>query len=554
MEVIFKALGLGLLTSIWQMAILYGLYKLLGIFVISTSVFRFRLGLVLAFTGTIFFLLTIVSSLDQPFDPSHNFYNLPFSTNTNFHYWFTIISGIGYVLILIFASLKQFFGSLQSKRLSGILPAKIPVKWRLFIQQQVNILGIEKKVNVVASSLASPATYGWLKPVVLLPLSCLTGMDDKSLEALIVHELAHIKRNDYLWHIMLQIFETLLYPNPFMQLLVQDTKLESEKACDDLVLQFGYPAPLYARALLQIAKNQQSKFLIVFAKGSGHLLHRISRMLADNPSSKKQSKHITLAFLLACICFSIGTIQPLGENQNQVNGTIMPVLRFEPMESNGMIMSGLASDWKYQIKATRLSVFENRIGKRDEITVQQKSRLKNSNSKLLQQNIREDLAATPAAAEETSKNEEALFSNAVFINTSWANNIAPDITEKISPLLHTKTIFTSLLDKLDEKGELEDGEWETLVRIVSMYHQLGVLMQKEDVQAGNQLIRAEDIAFKQVLVIMYDENTGLLTANLIDSESVNSILETTMDVSNSDSQQVMLLHRKRDNRKTEIKL
>lgn len=554
MEILFKALGLGLLNSIWQMALLYGLYKLLSILVCSSSAHRFKLGITLAFLGSLWFLVTIGLALTQSFYLLNETIAPSFTNNHFLYKWFMIVSGIGYALIFVYASLKHLWCFFQSRKSLEIIPTKVPVAWRVFIQQQADMLGIEKKVKVVCSSLVSPATFGWLKPVVLFPLSCITGMDARSLESLILHELAHIKRNDYLWHVILQIFETLLYPNPFMQLLVQDTKLESEKACDDLVLQFGYPAPLYAKALLQIAKNQQNQFLLISAKGSGHLIQRIQRMLTNKPNSKTSSKTITLAFLLSGFCLFISFMHQTGENNRLSKNIFKPGANIIAIENIEIPIRGAKDAWQQEVKTARMSIFENRLGKNDIIEPVRKNSAKVSNNKLAKQEVHEDETRNPLALGETIDQEEALFPNPVFINTDWANGVTPAFTEKVTDLIQTKTILTGLLDKLDEKGGLEDKEWDTVVRIVSLYHHLGALLQEEDDVDTYPMIHTEKKESEEILVVVYDEQTGLLTANLIDWERVNDVLGNRADETIEGRQQVILLHRKRDNRKAEIKL
>ena len=81
-----------------------------------------------------------------------------------------------------------------------------------------------------------PTVIGWLRPVVLMPASALSGMGPQQLEAILAHELAHIRRHDYLVNLLQTVVETLLFYHPAVWWLSGRIRVERENCCDDLAV------------------------------------------------------------------------------------------------------------------------------------------------------------------------------------------------------------------------------------------------------------------------------------------------------------------------------
>jgi beta-lactamase regulating signal transducer with metallopeptidase domain len=126
----------------------------------------------------------------------------------------------------------------------------------------------------------SPLTIGYLKPLILLPLASINNLTVQQVEAVLLHELSHIKRFDYLVNILVSIIHTLLYFNPFARLLIRVVQEERENCCDQMVLQFGYDRVGYASALLSLEKTSlQSHSFVLGAAGRRNLLSRIEKIV-----------------------------------------------------------------------------------------------------------------------------------------------------------------------------------------------------------------------------------------------------------------------------------
>lgn len=185
---------------------------------------------------------------------------------------------------------------------------KASASWRMFIQQHVAILGIKREVTIwLTSQCHTSFTGGWLRPVIWLPASLATQLNHHQIEALILHELAHIKRNDYLWQMVSMFTDVVLCFNPFSRMLMVEMDGEREKACDDLVLQFQYPALKYAEALLVLAAGSEN-ILAQAATGRspGLLQERIERMLLHGfQSKKKKIFRKAIPVWLICLLFPL---------------------------------------------------------------------------------------------------------------------------------------------------------------------------------------------------------------------------------------------------------
>ena len=149
---------------------------------------------------------------------------------------------------------------------------------RLFAKTHAAQLGIKRNIDIwYSTAISTPITFGFLKPIILLPFSLCTQMQQHEIEAIILHELAHIKNKDYLLNWLLVIVEIIFVFNPFIKIIIEKIKLEREKNCDTQVINFKYDSISYAESLLLIARNANNlkPFQISAAKSTSQLYERI---------------------------------------------------------------------------------------------------------------------------------------------------------------------------------------------------------------------------------------------------------------------------------------
>src|SRR5207245_10148390 len=114
-------------------------------------------------------------------------------------------------------------------------------------------LRVSRPVRLLQSTLVQvPAVLGWVRPVILLPASALTGLTPLQLEVLLAHELAHVRRYDYLVNLIQSAIEILLFYHPAVRWVSRRVREEREHCCDDLAVAVCGDAHLYARALLMM--------------------------------------------------------------------------------------------------------------------------------------------------------------------------------------------------------------------------------------------------------------------------------------------------------------
>ena len=154
-------------------------------------------------------------------------------------------------------------------------------------------------VPVVAScqQVAAPVVIGVLRPMILLPPCLMTGCDVDQLEALLAHELAHIRRWDLLVNLTQRVVEALLFFHPAVWYVSRRISIEREHACDDLVISTGWRPLDYCRALIGLAEAcaMPRQPLVVapisisaFGRGSSDFRQRILRLAGESAESKPQ--------------------------------------------------------------------------------------------------------------------------------------------------------------------------------------------------------------------------------------------------------------------------
>lgn len=184
----------------------------------------------------------------------------------------------GWAACALALSLRMAVGLLWIGRVAG--GARVSPDWQAKVGAMAVQFGITRTVRLrIVDGIASPLTAGCLRPVLLLPSSLLTGMPPELLEALIAHELGHVKRCDYLVNLVQNVIETLLFYHPAVWWISRCVRREREQIADDLAANhLGEPRRL-ALALSELEKIQFSNNKLALAANGGDLMTRIKRLL-----------------------------------------------------------------------------------------------------------------------------------------------------------------------------------------------------------------------------------------------------------------------------------
>ena len=117
---------------------------------------------------------------------------------------------------------------------------------------------LRRAVAIVESgAVAVPTLVGWIKPVVLLPAAALSGLSPEQLQAILAHELAHVRRHDYLVNLLQSMVETLLFYHPATWWVSAQVRAEREHCCDDLAVEVCGDRLVYVTALAELTTHHQ---------------------------------------------------------------------------------------------------------------------------------------------------------------------------------------------------------------------------------------------------------------------------------------------------------
>ena len=166
--------------------------------------------------------------------------------------------------------------------------------------------GITRHVELLVSAAVEvPTVLGFLKPVILLPLTATSGLSEDQVSVLIAHELAHVRRHDFLINAMQAVIETLLFYHPAVWWISRRIRQEREHCCDDMVVSFGTSRVVYAKALTEMESLRPSVGLAM-AVNSTSLLPRIQRILQANASGGQAHRlNISIAAIVPMIVIAV---------------------------------------------------------------------------------------------------------------------------------------------------------------------------------------------------------------------------------------------------------
>ncbi|MBI3470296.1 MAG: M56 family metallopeptidase [Candidatus Solibacter usitatus] len=177
-------------------------------------------------------------------------------------------------------SLWSAAGWVMAQRLKWKSRKLAPEIWRQKLAGLAARLGVTRAVRLCESALTgAPAVIGWIRPVILLPASALTGLTAQQIEVLLAHELAHIRRCDYLVNLLQTVVETLLFYHPAVWWIGRRIRAEREHCCDDLAVSVCGDAVVYARALTDLESLRTGATEFAMAAGGGSLSGRVRRLV-----------------------------------------------------------------------------------------------------------------------------------------------------------------------------------------------------------------------------------------------------------------------------------
>ncbi len=172
-------------------------------------------------------------------------------------------------------------------RSAAVRPA--PLEWQERLEGLIQRMGAWQPVRLLISSLVEvPTVVGWLRPVILMPVGALTGLPAEHVSALLAHELAHVRRHDYLANLLQSVIEAVLFYHPAVWWVSDQIRAERELCCDDLAVAVcGGDVLAYARALADVESFRPAGAGAVLAANGGSLANRIRRLIGQAPPASQ---------------------------------------------------------------------------------------------------------------------------------------------------------------------------------------------------------------------------------------------------------------------------
>ena len=214
------------------------------------------------------------------------------ATTKNWAYWQQVFTGyiethlpllVTIWLVGVVVLLLRFLGGLAYlQRLKSHQTAKLADKWLELARRCQDKLQINKQVSYLGSKIArTPMAFGWLKPVVIIPVALLTRLSKQQVEAILVHELAHIKRHDFTVNVLQSLVDIVYFFHPAVWWLSGVVRQERENCCDDYAISIAGSTHHYAEALVQIAQAEleSPKLAVAFTGRPFSFKHRIKRLM-----------------------------------------------------------------------------------------------------------------------------------------------------------------------------------------------------------------------------------------------------------------------------------
>lgn len=311
-----QALGRALLHFLWQGALLAFLVWLIQR-VASPSAARFRYGVASLIMLLMPIALILTATRRSPIEPRpamRNTTSAPVASTTapqaavfyapranpsrpGLSGWVFCI-WIGGVFLFSLRSLGGWSRAQRLKQRAELAGAEL----RQLISPLALALRISAPFRLCTSAVVQvPTVIGWLRPYILLPVTAIAGLTESQIRAILAHELAHIRRHDYIVNLAQTAIETVLFYHPAVWWVGKQMRIEREHCCDDIAVAVCGDAVEYATALAELEEIRGQIPEAALAATGGDLLGRIRRLLGEQDRDSRSLGTVAAAGLLLFI-------------------------------------------------------------------------------------------------------------------------------------------------------------------------------------------------------------------------------------------------------------
>ncbi len=227
---------------------------------------------------------------------------------------------LGWLIGVFGLSIWHLGGWTQLQRLKRRMVKQVDSTLLNKLKALIQQLKVKQTVRLMESALVQiPTVVGWLRPVILLPASAITGLSTEQLEAIVAHELAHIKRFDYLINILQTVVEILGFYHPAVWWVSHKIRAERENCCDDIAVSISGDRLSYVGALASMEEIRAARGKLAVAATGGDLFRRICRLLGkDSTDNAGLSWVPAVTVILLIIALAIPTTLALTEKSNSL--------------------------------------------------------------------------------------------------------------------------------------------------------------------------------------------------------------------------------------------
>lgn len=220
----------------------------------------------------------------------------------------TPLIGIFWCLGFAFMALRYAGAFLLTQRLRRYGLSTPNVQWRNRFRTLVLNAGLSDDIRLhISKYVNGPVTLGFIKPVVLVPVGFLVGLPQDQIEAILLHEIAHIRRYDYVFNLVQTAIKTVFFFHPAIHYISRRIDIDREQACDDLAVAQSRNPQALAKGLATLRLQSSANGLALSAIGEGTqspLLDRLARLAGYSVNSRR-SEHMFMSAVTAMLIGSL---------------------------------------------------------------------------------------------------------------------------------------------------------------------------------------------------------------------------------------------------------
>ena len=262
----------------------------------------------------------------------------------------------GWALGVVLLSVRLLGGWWHMRRLrtQGLSP--VPPWCVETISRLTTYLRITRPVSFAVSlSVSAPVVIGHVKPLVLLPVAALSGLSPSQLEAILAHELAHVRRHDYLVNLIQTVIETLLFYHPAVWWVSNQLRVLREHCCDDLAVAACGDRKGYVQALVGLEQLRRQSPLLALGATDGPLFARARRVLSETDREVASPRLVAGVIALSVAVLAIAGVSTASQDpalsgaSNRMSQTAAPVPVIAVSQQSG----SLAERWAWSEREAR---------------------------------------------------------------------------------------------------------------------------------------------------------------------------------------------------------